>query len=134
MKTFDVQAVEIGADFAKAFDYIANPLNLPEWTNAFQSVSDGKAVLETPAGAAEIALEVRAFRDHGTVDWIMRFPDQTVETAYSRLVSVGEGKCIFSFVLMAPKVPLEQLEGTLGEQAAILRRELTNLQQILNQS
>src|SRR5215475_10653524 len=131
MKTFDVQAIEIGADFAKAFDYIANPLNLPEWTNAFQSVSDGKAVLETPAGAAEIAL---AFRDHGTVDWIMRFPDQTVETAYSRLVSAGEGKCIFSFVLMAPKAPLEQLEGTLGQQAAILSRELTNLQQILNQS
>ena len=52
MKTFDVQAVEIGADFVKAFDYIANPRKLPEWTNAFRSVSDGKAVLETPAGAA----------------------------------------------------------------------------------
>jgi hypothetical protein len=134
MKTFDVQGVEISADFARAFDYIANPRKLPEWTNAFRSVSDGKAVLETPAGAAEIALDVRAFREHGTVDWIMRFPDQTVETAYSRLVSTGEGKCIFSFVLMAPKVPLEHLEGTLEQQSAILSRELTKLQQILNQS
>ena len=134
MKTFDVQAVEIGADFAKAFDYIANPRNLPSWTSAFRSVSDGKAVLETPAERAEITLEIRAFREPGTVDWIMRFPDQTFETAYSRLISVGEGKCIFTFVLMAPNVPLERLEGALEQQSTILSRELVKLRQILNQS
>src|SRR5262249_61076200 len=118
----------------REFAYIATPEKLPEWTNACPSVSGGKAVLETPVGAAEIALKVRAFREHGPVDWIMRSPDQTVETAYSRLVSAGEGKCIFSFVLMAPKVPMEQLDGTLEQQSAILSRELTKLQQILNQS
>ena len=134
MKTFDVQAVEISAGFAKAFEYIANPRNLPSWTSAFRSVSDGKALLETPAGCAEIALEVRAFREQGTVDWVMRFPDQTSETAYSRLTSAGEGKCIFTFVLMAPNVPLERLEGELEQQSATLSRELVKLRQILNQS
>jgi hypothetical protein len=60
MKTFDVQTVEIDADFTRAFEYIAEPRKLPEWTAAFRSISDGRAVMETPAGSVEIGLEVRA--------------------------------------------------------------------------
>lgn len=134
MKTFDVQAVQLDADFAKAFAYISDPRRLPEWTSAFRSVSDGRAVMETPAGSAEIGLEVRASRDAGTIDWIMQFPDQTVETAYSRLVQAGDRKCIFSFVLMAPKVAMERLEGALDQQSAILREELDKLKRILSKS
>ena len=131
MKTFDVQAVEISADFERAFRYIAEPCNLPEWTDAFRSAGDGKAVLATPAGAAEIELDVRSSPDYGAIDWIMRFPDQTIERAYSRLVRAGERRCIFSFVLMAPQLPLEQLEGALEQQSLTLRRELDKLRRIL---
>jgi hypothetical protein len=46
MKTFDVQSVGINSSFEKAFQYIADVHNLPEWIRAFKRVSDGKALLE----------------------------------------------------------------------------------------
>lgn len=75
-----------------------------------------------------------ASRDAGTIDWIPRFPDRNIETAYSRLVEANDRKCIFSFVLMAPTVPMERLEGTLEQQSAVLRKELDMLQQSLRKS
>ena len=127
MRDFDVQTVELAAPFAAAFPYIANPQTLPEWTHAFRSVSDGRATLATPKGAIDIRLEVRASAETGTVDWIMTFPDGGVGRAFSRLVDRG-GRSLFSFVLLAPPVPLEQIEGALEEQSRTLREELSTLQ------
>jgi hypothetical protein len=131
MKTFDVRSIEINAPFEKAFDYIAEPLNLPQWTNAFKSVSDGKAELNTPNGSVEIGLKIKESRREGTIDWVMTFPDESVATAYSRVIKVGERKSIYSFILTPPPVPLEQLEGTLEAQSRILREELGKLSAIL---
>jgi hypothetical protein len=131
MKNFDVQTVEISSTYDKAFDYIADPHNLPEWTNAFKSVSDGRAMLETPEGTVETALEVKASRQQGTIDWTITFPDESVATAFSRLIANGGSKNIYSFTLMAPPVPLEQLEGTLEAQSQILHAELIKLSAIL---
>jgi len=132
MKTFDVQGVELAAPFDTAFSYISEPRNLPNWARAFKAVSDGKALLETGNGAVEIQLLVATSRERGTIDWIMEFPDGSTAVAYSRLVDIGKNRSIYSFVLLPPPVPLEQLEGTLNEQAHILRLELTNLKAILN--
>jgi hypothetical protein len=35
MKTFDVQNIEVKVDAERAFDYLADAGNLPDWTNAF---------------------------------------------------------------------------------------------------
>ena len=69
MNTFDVQSIEIAAPFSTAFRYIADPANLPEWTHAFKQVEDGRATMETPAGAVQVQLGVEASETHGTVDW-----------------------------------------------------------------
>jgi hypothetical protein len=84
-------------------------------------------MLETPGGAIPIKLETVSRRDTGTVDWKMSFPDGTVGTAFSRITPDGENRSIYSFVLMAPPVPLKRLEGALTEQMAILARELIAL-------
>lgn len=131
MKTFDVQTVEISAPFEKAFDYIAATRNLPEWANAFKTVTDGQATMETPEGSVEVDLKVNASREHGTIDWTITFPDKSVATAYSRVVANGSGKSIYSFTLMAPPVSLEQLEGALDAQSKILKEELSRLSAIL---
>ena len=131
MRDFDVQAIEIAGPFERAFRYVADPTTLPEWTHAFRSVSGGRAMLETPKGAVEVGLEVRASLESGTVDWIMTFPDGSVGRAFSRLVPLDHGRTLYSFVLLAPPVPLEQLEGALFEQAKVLRRELAALQERL---
>ena len=132
MKTFDVQTVGINSSFDKAFRYIADVRNLPEWTSAFKSVSNGKALLETSDGAVEIELKVNASRDQGTIDWMMRFPDGSLGAAYSRVVEAEKNRCVYTFILMAPPVPLEQLEGTLQQQSQILKEELARLASVLN--
>jgi len=133
MKTFDVQTIEINAPRAQAFNYLADASKLPEWASAFRSVHANGAVLQTPQGSVEIGLEVQASPAQGTVDWIMTFPDGSVATAFSRVVSMGETRCLYSFTLTPPPVPLEQLEGALEAQSQILREELQRLRTILEQ-
>jgi hypothetical protein len=131
MKDFDVQTVELQAPFEVALRYIADPRRLPEWTNAFRSVSNGRAQLVTPRGAVEVGLTVDVVREAGTVDWTMTFPDGTVGRAFSRLVDTGSRR-LYTFVLLAPPVALEELEGALAEQSRTLREELATLQDQLS--
>ncbi|MFY2822396.1 SRPBCC family protein [Ruegeria sp. MALMAid1280] len=127
MQTHDVQSVSIAKPVSQVFDYISNPAHLPEWTNAFRTADGTSAELVTPNGAVPIQLETRAFADQGTIDWIMTFPDGSTGAAYSRVTEDADNKAIYSFVLMAPPVPLEMLEGALDEQKKTLANELVKL-------
>jgi hypothetical protein len=57
-----------------------------------------------------------------------------VAAAYSRLIPLNAERVVYSFVLLAPPVPLEQLEGALSQQTVILRDELRKLSTILGGS
>ncbi|WP_138466558.1 SRPBCC family protein [Poseidonocella sp. HB161398] len=131
MKTFDVQSVSIDRPAAAVFDYVSRPANLPAWTNAFRRADDESADLETPAGIAPIRLRTVADRQSGTIDWHMTFPDGAEGVAYSRVTENGAAGAVYSFVLMAPPVPLEALEGALAEQMQILAHELASLKGVL---
>jgi hypothetical protein len=133
MKHFDVQSIRLAAPARKAFAFIADPCNLPRWAQAFKSVSDKRATLQTPNGAMEIDLTVEASEKYGTIDWIMRFPDGAVARACSRVVALTARDNVYSFVLLPPPVPLEQLEGALEQQSRILKEELEKLKTILEQ-
>jgi hypothetical protein len=74
---------------------------------------------------------VSADRERGTVDWQLTFPDGTVGLAQSRVTDTTRGTCIYSFVLHAPPVALEQLEGALDAQRAILTTELATLKALM---
>jgi hypothetical protein len=130
-KNHDVQSVNINTTLEKAFNYIADPNNLPNWTGAFSKVDDKSALLITPNGELPIGLETKTNKELGTIDWYMTMPDGSIGVAYSRVVSGPDGKAIYSFVLLAPPVPLEQIEGTLTAQIGQLREELHKLQTIL---
>jgi hypothetical protein len=134
MKTFNVQSVEIKTSVRLAFDYVANVHNLPAWTHAFKSARDGKAEMRTEKGAVEVDLLVTASREYGTIDWAMTFPDGNMSMACSRLVGNGPASCIYSFILTAPPLPLEQPEGAIEQQSQILREELERLREILETS
>ncbi len=131
MRTFDVQSLEIDSPARKAFEYIADPAHLPEWTGAFKSIAGRRAVLSTPDGTIPIDLDVQASREHGTIDWTMTFPDGSVAKAFSRVVETANGRAIYSFVLLPPPVPLEKIEGALDQQSRILGEELARLKGIL---
>ncbi|WP_346914180.1 hypothetical protein [uncultured Roseibium sp.] len=51
MKTHDVQSVAIAKPSRIVFDFIAEPSNLPKWTNAFKRADAETAELVTPGGA-----------------------------------------------------------------------------------
>jgi hypothetical protein len=131
MKSFDLQGIDLNVALSNAFAFIADPAKLPRWTHAFASVAPGRAVMRTPSGEVEIDLGVQASAEHGTIDWRMTFPDRSVATAFSRVVQIDRDRCIFSFVLTPPPVPLEQLEGALEAQSRTLAEELKKLKEIL---
>ena len=131
MKNFDVQGIDLKVPQGKAHAFIADPAQLPKWTDAFASVTPGRAVMRTPGGEVMIELDVEASPEHGTVDWRMTFPDRSVATAFSRVVELDRDRCIFSFVLTPPPVPLEQIEGALEAQSRTLAEELKRLKELL---
>jgi hypothetical protein len=131
MKNFDVQFVAIDRSARDVFAYVAEPSNLPKWTNAFESADATSAQLVTPNGAVPIKLDTLTNELCGTVDWKMTFPDGTVGMAFSRITPNGDNGAAYSFVLMAPPVPLEMLEGALAEQMNTLAKELLKLKSIL---
>jgi hypothetical protein len=66
MRMFDVQGIEIHAARGKVFEFLRNPRNLPQWAHAFTSAEDGRARLETPAGAVDVRLGIFADAETGT--------------------------------------------------------------------
>src|SRR5262245_35096280 len=130
-RRFHVESVEIPTPVEVAFAYISDTQNLPSWTHAFKEVARGKALMETPGGSVEVGIEVKASQQFGTIDWFMTMPDGKVAAAFSRLAPLGSHRAAYSFVLLAPPVPLAQIEGSLNQQVVILRQELAKLTGIL---
>ncbi len=131
MRMFDVQGIEIMAQSRTVFEFLKEPANLPQWAHAFASAGDGRARLETPAGAVDIGMDVSADAATGTVDWRLVFPDGGVGIAQSRVTETTRGTCIYSFVLHAPPVALEQVEGALEAQRVLLQSELATLKSLM---
>ena len=131
MRMFDVQGIEIVATRAKVFEFLKEPGNLPQWAHAFVSAEEGRARLETPAGAVDVGLDVSADAEAGTVDWRLAFPDGTIGVAQSRVTETSRGTSIYSFVLHAPPIALKQVEGALEAQRALLQSELATLKSLM---
>ena len=119
-KNYDVQGVFINTGIGKAFDFIANPENLPKWTKAFSEANRTGAKMTTPRGEITISLETVASKESGSIDWYLTMPDGAVGSAFSRLTPHGAA-CVYSFVLMPPPVPVELVEGTLKQQMGMLK-------------
>jgi uncharacterized protein YndB with AHSA1/START domain len=131
MRMFDIQAVEIAVPRQTVFEFVRDPANLPKWAHAFVTAEPGRARLETPAGAVDVALGVTADAETGIVDWRLTFPDGTIGLAQSRVTETARGTSIYSFVLHAPPVALELIEGALEAQRALLTSELATLKSLM---
>lgn len=131
MRMFDVQGIEIMAPCRTVFEFVRQPANLPQWAHAFVSADDDRARLETPRGAVDIGLRVSADAATGVVDWRLAFPDGAVGIAQSRVTETIRGTCIYSFVLHAPTVALQEVEGALETQRSILESELATLKLLM---
>ena len=72
MRMFDVQGIEITAPRRKVFEFLCEPANLPRWAHTFMSAGNGRARLETSAGAVDVGLGVTADADTGVVRRLAR--------------------------------------------------------------
>lgn len=131
MRMHEVQSVELGVATARAFRFIADARELPRWTDAFAEVRSDRAVMRTANGEVEVGLRVAADASAGTVDWRMTFEGGAEAQAFSRVTPIDAQRCVYTFVLMAPPVPLEQLEGALEQQSRTLAAELVRLKRLL---
>src|SRR5713226_7061109 len=131
MRLFEVQGIEIRADRDTVFEFVSDPRNLPRWARAFEAADGERARLESPKGKVEVALRTEVDRAAGTIDWRLEFPDNTVALAQSRVTRTTRDTCIYSFVLHAPPLPLEQIEGALDHQGDTLREELATLKTLM---
>ena len=131
-KDFDVQSIGIAKKHQEVLEFVARPENLPLWTKAFSRADHESAIMVTPSGKLNIGLKTVVSQAHGTVDWEMTMPDGTLGKAYSRIVA-NANTSIYSFVLLAPPVPLEKLEGALSAQKLLLAEELQRLKHILEE-
>ena len=134
MKSYDVQEIELEVPARSAFAVLADPRCLPRWTDAFVTADHASATMRTPRGGVAIGLETRTQPDAGTVDWKMTFPDGGVGWAHSRVVDLTDDRCLYTFVLHAPPVPLEAIEGALEAQRVTLARELRRLKELVERS
>ena len=134
MSDFIVESVTLNVDAENAYEYIRDPANLPEWTNAFRTIDGESALMETPKGRVEVGLHVVGSPELRTVDWKMVFPDGREGWAWSRIFPFEDDRCFYSFVLPKPPDELEQIEGDLATQAGLLREELKRLQSIMKEN
>ncbi|MDN5216356.1 SRPBCC family protein [Fulvivirgaceae bacterium BMA12] len=131
-KNFDVQSIAINANPDQVFEFIAEPTNVPKWAIGFSAVDGETAMMETPNGKMKIGMKMYANSELRTVDTVMTMPDGSIGKAFSRITENDNGEsAVFTFVLMAPPVPLEEMEGTLEEQKKQLKEELQLLKKII---
>ena len=84
----------------------------------------------TPNCQLRVGLKVVASKEAGTIEGHVTMQDGTSAAAYSRVTPNGIGS-VYAFVLVAPLVPIEQVEMTLQLQKELFREELGKLQKIL---
>lgn len=134
-KNYDVQSININATPDLVYNFVAEPTNVSKWALGFSEVNEESALMETPNGKMKVGMKMLSNPELRTIDTIMTMPDGSVGKAFSRVTENEDGKsAIFTFVLMAPPVPLELLEGALEEQKKQLAEELLLLKSILEKS
>ena len=132
VKNYDVQSIDINSTPDLVYNFVAEPTNVPKWALGFSEVNEESAIMETPNGKMKVGMKMLSNSELRTVDTIMTMPDGSIGKAFSRVTENDNGKSsIFTFILMAPPVPLEQMEGTLEEQKKQLAKELLLLKSIL---
>lgn len=130
VKNFEVLSIGINCDYKKAFDYVANPDNLPKWTNQFVKVNQNSASFNMFNDVVEVTFETYANEELGTIDWKITFPDGNSGMAYSRLTRNIEG-VIYAFNFILPPLQEDDLKRAYATQKDNIENEIHKLKTLL---
>jgi hypothetical protein len=103
-----IKSVDIAATPDKAFDFLANPMNWPEYAVVnLRSVRPGQnGWFKAATKFGEGELKINAVKELGVFDHIWRDPQATWQV-YSRVVPNGEGATVM-MALFQPAVMSDQ--------------------------
>ena len=127
-----VASIEIAADPADTFAFVADLAKLPRWAIGFAKAIDRDDIgwLVTTAGGDRGRIKGEADREHGVVDYVMTPAPGLELPANTRVVALNGGS-LYTFVMQqAPGMPDEVFDRQVGE----LERELTVLKAHLETS
>ncbi len=124
----DTQSIEIDVPARHAFEFLAQPENLPRWAAGFAKAirRDGDAwAVTTPQGE----IEMRYVTDPrlGVVDFHISPAPGVTTVAHSRILPLGERSVYVFTQEQTPGMPAPVFEG----QVATLGRELRLLRSLL---
>lgn len=120
-----VTAIEIDADPAAAFDFLADAEKLPLWAIGFAKAiaPDGEGWLVTLASGDRMPMRIEADRATGVVDYRMQ-PAPGVEVPAHTRVMPRAGGTLYTFAMhQGPGIPDDVFDAQIAE----LERELTVL-------
>lgn len=124
----DTQTVRLQTDAAAAFNFLADPKNLPLWAVGFCRgirEEDDHWIVDTASG--ECPLDIAADSARGTVDFHIYPAPGIRATAYSRVLDC-EGGCEYVFTQFSiPSAPDEVFQANveaLKEELVVLRSVL----------
>lgn len=127
----DTQTAPLSTTPDQAFDFIANPENLPRWAVGFcqsiqrDNVNADRWTVTTPHG--EVGLRYVTDRATGVIDFHLSQPSGATGVAYSRVLPNGEGAEYLFTQMQTPEMP----DAVFDAQVEALREELIVLQALL---
>lgn len=128
---FGIVTTTFFTSFERAFLYLSNPQNLPEWTLLFKEASDSHAILETPYGLQTFGLLTNTSFEQGVIDWyILSDHGRQVDQSCSRLYRLSYSRCVYSFMFFVNPLPDENQKSALKRQTRLIEKELARLQEL----
>jgi hypothetical protein len=123
--TANTQTIRLDVAVDRAFEFIADPGNLPRWAAGFaRSVTIGVESCIVHTANGDVRLELVTNREAGLIDFHMQPAGGPKVIAYSRVIPIGEGS-EFIFTQVQPAgMPDDVFAGqihALTEELQILR-------------
>jgi hypothetical protein len=127
--------VMIGREFSvsvnTAYQFIAEPSNLPKWALAFKDADEYSALLAFPDGnSLRVPMVTKTSREFGVIDWHLSLPNNFLDIVRSRVYSVRDNKCIYELSFNERPVTDEMMDDAMEEQARLVEQEFDNLEKI----
>jgi len=118
----ETRCIDIAASPAAVHAYVSDLARLPDWAIGFAHATrrDEDGWIVTTASGEEVPIGVRADRELGVVDFVMRPQPGVEQVAPSRVLAHADRSVYVFTVLQAPDMP----DDMLAAQAQALEHEL----------
>jgi hypothetical protein len=133
MQKFDCVTRELPARYEDAFQFIADPINLPKWATAFQEADETSALIARSEKdePIRIGLTTVSSIETGLIDWYMDMPDGTSVRTLTRIIDLFNDNCLYTFIFFARPAPEDHVVVNLANQKKAIEKEFDNLVRLL---